>query len=145
MSFLNNTARNTLFASNDAKPAREDLPKAEFWVNIGYVVQAPSKETEGEIESKFVSLPMGIPLDTMEPLTIGNSRNGDWVNFQSARNDLLKELQEEAKSLAPGGEVVVGGEDGSLAIQIRRVNGAATIVAATENPYSRQSAGFLKQ
>jgi hypothetical protein len=51
----------------------EDRTKAEFWLNIGYSVEVVHENT-GEIESRFISLPTGIPLDTREKLTI-NSRN----------------------------------------------------------------------
>lgn len=109
-----------------------DLPKAQFWLNIGYLA--------GEAEdARFVSLPVGIPLDTMERLGTRSS-NADFAMFQAARNDLLDQLLEVSGKLAPGQDYVIPCEgDSGLAIQIRRVNeeqAAPTLGEA--NPYARR-------
>lgn len=120
-----------------ARP-NDDRPKAEFWMNIGYTSEI-AVESEGEetrYEKRFVSLPTGIPLDTQEKLQT-NSRNQIFAAFQGARNDLLDQVMEVAKTLAPGEEKIIG-EAGELQIQIRRVNGEAPQVAADANPFRRQ-------
>lgn len=85
-----------------------DRPQAQTWVNIGYMVNG-----------RFVNLPIGMPLDTMEPLA-ATGQNQDWVAFTTARNDLLKKLQALGDKLQPGEEVDVP----ILTIKIRKVNKA---------------------
>ena len=48
--------------SNAAAATAESKPKAQYWLNIGYVAN------EGTEDEKFISLPTGIPLDTQEHL-----------------------------------------------------------------------------
>lgn len=110
-----------------------DLPKAKVWLNVGYVAEG----VEEDGSDRFVSLPMGIPLDNMEKLPT-SSRNQSYAQFQAARNDLLDQLLEAAQSLAPGEDMVVGIGVG-LAIQIRRV-GDDRPEPATDNtnPFARQ-------
>ena len=112
----------------------DDRPKAEFWLNIGYSVEVADENT-GEIESRFISLTTGIPLDTQEKLTI-NSRNQMFAAFQGARNDLLDQIMDVAKMLAPGEEKIIG-EAGGLQLQVRRVNGEAPVVKLSRNPFRR--------
>lgn len=83
-----------------------DLPKAKTWLNIGYT-----------INGRFVNLPLGMPLDTMQPAA-ATGQNSDWVSFQTARNNLLQRLQNIGDNLQPGEEVDVP----VLTIKIRRVN-----------------------
>jgi hypothetical protein len=93
----------------------ERKPTAQFWLNFGYMV---ASTTEGE-DSRFVSLPMGIPLDTMDKVSV-RSQNQDYAQFQAARNDLLDQMLEAAGALQPGQDYVLEVE-GGLAVQIRRV------------------------
>ena len=92
-------------------------------------------ENTGEIESRFISLPTGIPLDTQEKLTI-NSRNQMFSAFQGARKDLLDQIMDVAKMLAPGEEKIIG-EAGGLQFQVRRVNGEAPVAKLSGNPFRR--------
>jgi hypothetical protein len=96
-----------------------DRPKAKIWLNIGY-------ETNG----RFVNLPIGTPVDTMEAAEI-RGQNEDWVKFQTARNNLLKALQALGTQLAPGQEIEVP----NLVIKLRRVN-ADLDVSKETNEYS---------
>jgi hypothetical protein len=119
-------------ASADA--GRADLPKAEFWLNVGYEVGEP-----GTDDYRFVSLPIGIPVDTMKPIEI-KTRNVEFGQFQSAQNDLLRQIQTKAAELAPGEAEVFG--EGPLKIQLRRVNDPVTAPAADDsNPYSQKLFG----
>lgn len=74
---------------------QQDRPKAEFWLNVGYVSDMKDEDTG---ENRFVSLAQGIPLDTTEDLNT-NSSNQMYAAFQSARNDLRDQLIEVAKEL----------------------------------------------
>lgn len=121
------------FGSTSNKPVAPaaiagDKPKAQFWLNIGY----DSGVTDEDGTSRFVSLPVGIPLDTQEKLPT-NSRNKDFGAFQAARNDLLDQLMELAHSMEPGEEQVL-----NLAIQIRRVNDTAPEASTTDNKFARK-------
>ena len=99
--------------------AVQDRPQAKIWLNIGY-----------EKNGKFVNLPVGIPVDTMEPAVI-RGQNEDWNKFQSARNNLLKALQQVGDELEPGAEIEVP----NLVIRVRRTNEAMSI-NDSDNEYS---------
>lgn len=113
-------------AGKNGRQSREDLPKAEFWLNIGYVSNV--KDDEGN--DKFISLPMGIPLDTQELLPT-NSRNVDYAQMQAARNNLHEQIMKIAAQLQPGDETHL-----NLVVQLRRVNEEAPAVDPANNPYA---------
>lgn len=109
---------------------RASQPKAQFWLNVGYYVD------EGTDDERFVSLPVGIPLDTMERVSTRSS-NIDFAQFQAARNDLLEQFQTLCSDLKPGDQHVIRCE-GGLSIQIRRVNDEAAAPAVDEtNRFAR--------
>ena len=109
-----------------ATTAKVDKPKAQFWLNIGYVAN------EGSDDEKFISLPTGIPLDTQEPLPT-NSSNADFRAMRCAQNDLLEQLIEYAQNLEPGEEGII-----NLQVQLRRVKAEAADIPADENKYARK-------
>lgn len=111
--------------------AKEDRPKAQFWLNLGYTVEV---ETTAGAEERFISLPLGIPLDTQEPEKT-NSKNKEWAMIQAARNALLEELKEYAQHLQAGEEQII-----QLQVQLRRVNDEAEIPEG-ENPFIRKVIG----
>lgn len=84
---------------------------AMLWLNVGYT---HTDEETGE--ETFISLPMGIPLDTMrvKPVT---GKNEDYRKMTEAKNQLLHQLVEYARSLDDGAEDIVS----DLQVQIRRV------------------------
>ena len=74
----------------------------------------------------------------MKPIEI-KSRNPQFAAFQSARNDLLEQVKARGAELQPGEEIVIGGENGSLAIQLRHVNDPVVAPAADEsNPFAKK-------
>ena len=87
------------------RQAQADRPAAKLWLNVGY-----------DANGRFVNLPVGIPVDTMELLPI-RGQNEEWAQFQSARNQLLKAIQEAGDNLEPGAEVEV-----KLTVKLRKVN-----------------------
>lgn len=115
--------------SNTGKGSKADLPKAQFWLNIGYPVELDTPEGT---EHRFVSLPMGIPLDTQEPLPT-NSRNVSYAQFSAARNDLHSQIMAVAAQLEPGEE-----KELNLVIQLRRVNEEQADVSPDNNPMVRK-------
>lgn len=122
MSSLFNLPANTNNNSNNT-PA-SDRPKAQVWLNVGYEVEVPAED--GSAEKVFVSLPMGIPVDTMEQARVNGTDR--WKQFQGARNDLLGQIQELAKGMTPGTEQTI-----NLKVQIRRVT--EDNAPATANPF----------
>lgn len=105
-----------------------DKPKAKFWLNIGYVAAGAGDDGE----DRFVSLPVGIPLDTMEHVAT-NSRSDSYREFQSARNDLLDQIMSVAAELAPGQD-----QELNLTIQLRRVAEEQAPVEAGNNRFARE-------
>ncbi len=128
-----------------SQTSNEDKPKAEYWLNVGYCVdvevEAATKGKPAVTERRFVSLPVGIPLDTME-LVPSNSRNANWAMFQTARNELRDDLLKgAAEALKPGDDMIIAGDaedPTSLCLQIRRVGGEIEPVATENNPFSRK-------
>ena len=117
-------------ASTTSEKPKKD--PAKFWLNVGYVSDV--KDEDGTF--RFVSLPMGIPLDTMDALKTRSS-NPAYAQFQAARNDLLAQIMEAAEGLAPGQDYVINAE-GGLAIQIRRVADEVEAPKTDEsNPFAR--------
>ena len=112
-----------------AGTAQDDRPKAQYWLNIGYQADGV---IEGEDTPRFISLPVGIPLDTMETLPT-NSRNQVYAMQQAARNDLMAQLIDHAQGLEPGQSTIV-----NLQIELRRVNEDAGPVDASHSPFARK-------
>ena len=117
----------------NAAPATPAKPKATIWLNAGYTTTVV---VDGVQEERFVNLPMGMPVDTMELLPT-NSRNQEFAQFRMAQNDLLNQIMELGKSMAPGEAKTI-----NLELQLRRVNDDVAPVASGNNPFAR--AGGLK-
>jgi hypothetical protein len=116
-------------AQTAAPAAPQDRPKAQWWLNLGYKVNYPVEG--GGTEERLVSLPVGTPLDTQEPIR-NNSKNPVYAEFVGARNHLLEQLMERAKQMKPG-EVI----DLDLVVQLRCVDDS-------ENTVVPQTNGFIK-
>lgn len=117
-----------------AAASRADLPKAEYWMNVG-VVQTIKLE-DGTSEERFLGLALGIPLDTMGKLAT-NQKNQAFAQFMAARNDLHEQFMDVARTLEPGGEIIVSMDStNGVAVQIRRVNGeVAEAKTDDSNPF----------
>ncbi len=122
---LSNEKQNSNNRQNNQRTNREDLPKAKLWLNIGY-----------EVNGKFINLPVGIPVDTMEPLPV-RGQNEEWVKIQTARNGLLKALIEAGSHLQPGEE-----KDVNLTIRLRRTS-EEMVVANADNEFSADLSNLL--
>ncbi len=118
-------------AARGRQTAAQDRPQAKLWLNVGYNVPQSYRNPEtGEMEDRFVNLPVGIPVDTMESLAI-RGQNADWATFQSSRNELLKALQAKGNELEPGEEVEV-----TLTVRLRRSKDAVEAVSTEDSPYT---------
>jgi hypothetical protein len=115
-------------ANTSGAGSRSDAPKAKIWLNVGYVAEGAGENGE----DRFVSLPVGIPLDTQDRVQT-NTRNADYNDFQAARNDLLDQLLAVATGLEPGEDAVL-----NLQIQMRRVSEERQSTTVTEgNKFAR--------
>ncbi len=104
---------------------------AQIWLNIGYTVKSA---VAGE-EDKFVSLPLGIAVDTQAHLAT-NSKNESFARFQQARNGLLDQLVELGKGLKPGEAKILAMGQNGLSIQLRRISDVAPELPAEGNPFA---------
>ncbi|UZV39791.1 hypothetical protein [Xanthomonas virus PB119] len=120
---------NTAAAGNGSNENRHLKPKAQVWINVGYEIDSTDKDGNAIVE--FISLPTGIPVDTMDSLP-ANQRDPYFQMKQQASNKLLDQVKARGAKLQPGEEVVIGAR-GSLQIQIRRVKAEAEIVDAGQN------------
>ena len=66
-------------------------PKAMKWLNIGYQVDVTDPET-GEVETVTVTLPVGLPIDTMAPRET-NSKSPKFRKLIAATNKLRDDLE----------------------------------------------------
>lgn len=105
-------------------PAERD--QSQYWMNLGYTAE----------DGRFVSLPYGLPLDSMSDIKI-SGQNEEWVALSNARNDLKAELLESAGQLQPGQEVIV-----HLEVRLRRINSQLHVDAAT-NPFKREKTPLI--
>ena len=118
-------AKTNTTAPRSGRQAAQDRPAAKLWLNVGY-----------DANGRFVNLPVGIPVDTMETLPI-RGQNEEWAQFQSARNDLLKAIQEAGDGLEPGAEVEV-----KLVVKLRKVNEEIE-VSKEDNPFAANLSALI--
>lgn len=123
----------TFGSKTAAAPKKDERPKSQFWLNIGYETDV----VDDNGENRFVSLATGIPLDNMERLQT-NSRNREFAAFQAARNDLYDQIMDVAKSLEAGESKIIATADNGLAIQIRRINEESVEIPADQNKFGRR-------
>lgn len=113
---------------------KEQRPKSQYWVNIGYNVEVPVVN-EGQpagTEERFVSLPVGLPLDIAQKTQI-KGNDPEFVAMQTARNDLLEQLMAVAEKLEPGEAREI-----NLVVQLRRINGEAPVIKSDANPFYKK-------
>lgn len=116
------------FGEGGKATAGQDRPKSQFWLNVGYVAEGEGKEGE----DAFVSLPVGMALDSQEKLST-NSSNAEFAQLQAARNDLLDQLLALAEGLEPGEAKVF-----QLDVQIRRVRNEVEVPTDATNKFARK-------
>ena len=122
MSIVRNPLFNTSSNNNNNEATQK---RSEFWVNVG----VPTGYTREDGSEYIITLPFGIPLDSMQYVQT-NSKNVEWTQFQQARNSLLDELRKAASELAPGEERKV-----SLIVTLRRTNEQVEATANTGNKF----------
>jgi hypothetical protein len=110
-------------------------PDAQTWCNVGYSVVV-DEVIDGKTQkvTKFVSLPGGIALDTMDPAQ-RRGNNADYNAFIDAKNNFMRQMQEAAAALAPGEEKIIG-DVGGIQIQLRRVSDKPEETPVDQNRYA---------
>ena len=111
-------------AGTAAPTAGNKKPAAKIWLNVGYTSVDP---TTGE--STFISLPLGIPLDTMEMKPVTGT-NEDYKQLLQAKNALLEMLQTVSAQVDSGGEEIIA----DLEVQMRRV-ATVDVPSVGDNPH----------
>jgi hypothetical protein len=114
--------------NNQQQAAAKDLPKSQIWINLGFTAEGAGAEGE----DVFVSLPYGLPLDSMEHVNT-KSKNADYSALQHARNDLLDQVKEASATLQPGESMLV-----TLEIQIRRIEEEVEEAPVANSKFARQ-------
>ena len=103
----------------------EEKVKSQLWVNVGYSI-----EVEGE--SVFISIPMGIPLESVKEL-VTNTRNVEFNQLNQARNQLLADILAASEDLESGESHVL-----ELEVQLRRIDKEADpLPTGSVNPFLR--------
>ena len=120
------------FGKNAPKSAAatvvEEKVKSQLWVNVGYSI-----EVEGE--QVFVSIPMGIPVDSIKELPT-NTRNAEFNLLNQARNQLLADITAASEDLESGESHVL-----ELEVQLRRIDKEVDpLPAGSSNPFLRKPA-----
>jgi hypothetical protein len=103
-----------------AEAGKAKMEAARYWINVGI-----------ERNGKFLSLPLGIPLDKLKAKPVP-STPGDFHNLRQAEAELWSEIEMLKASLSPGQEV-----DLDLTVRIRMTaEKEEKETAENLNPYS---------
>lgn len=103
----------------------EDKPKSQLWINVGYSVEVNGEQV-------FVSVPMGIPVDSIKELPT-NTRNSEYNLLNQARNQLLQDIVSASGDLESGESHVL-----ELEVQLRRIDKEPDpLPAGSTNPFLR--------
>ena len=74
---------------NTQTSAKEEKQQAMVYLNVGITIPMPN--AEGEVVDTFVSLPFGLPLDTMTKM-VARGNNAHWNAMVDLKNGLLEAL-----------------------------------------------------
>ena len=106
----------------------EEKVKSQLWINVGYSIEVNGEQV-------FVSIPMGIPVDSVKELPT-NTRNSDFNLLNQARNQLLADIAAASEDLESGESHVL-----ELEVQLRRVDKEVDpLPANSDNPFLRPKA-----
>lgn len=90
MAVMNNTSAASLISAALGGNAKtEEKKQAMVYLNIGITIPMPN--AQGEVVDTFVSLPFGLPLDTMTKM-VAKGNNAEWNSLVDLKNGLLEAL-----------------------------------------------------
>ena len=85
-----NSAASLIAAALGGKTeAKAEKQQAQIYLNIGITIPLPN--AQGEVVDTFVSLPFGLPLDTMSKM-VSKGSNAQWNAMVDLKNGLLEAL-----------------------------------------------------
>lgn len=85
-----NSAASLIAAALGGKTeAKAEKQQAQIYLNIGITIPLPN--AQGEVVDTFVSLPFGLPLDTMTKM-VSKGSNAQWNAMVDLKNGLLEAL-----------------------------------------------------
>lgn len=99
----------------------------QVYLNIGQTVDVP--QPDGSTAKEFVSIPVGISIDTMAPFK-ATGKDATWLAKVGIKNALLAQLQAFGENMDAGTSEMVEG----LEIQILRRQTPAEAPSAEDNP-----------
>ena len=108
---------------------------AQTYANIGLWMDV--NQDDGTVEQEFISMPLGIALDTQQPMT-SKSKSASWNHKVEIKNWILNTLQKDADKLSPGETEMVTG----LCIQLLRRNLVGEQADNGVNPMMAQLKGL---
>lgn len=106
--------------------AKEEKQQAMVYLNVGITIPMPN--AEGEVVDTFVSLPFGLPLDTMTKM-VAKGNNAQWNAMVDLKNGLLEALT----TLGNAQEAGTGKVLPKLEVQIFHRKEASEPAAASAN------------
>jgi hypothetical protein len=115
----------------------QEREKTQSWLNIGFT------STDSNGDDVFISLPLGLAIDTMKPSNVPN-KDSDYRDMTIAKNELLDQLQKLIAGMEPGQTEIIE----TLQIQVRRVDEAAQEEGPSDrNPHlsNLSRLGFTKK
>lgn len=103
--------------------------KAEYWLNIGRVLQLHMEDQNGNVTvvPNFLSLPSGVPLERQEKQPVTSS-NIEFARMNAGKNAMIDQLWEVARTLRPGEF-----RDLTLTVRLSRVNAEKPDLSYPEN------------
>ena len=108
---------------------------AQTYANIGLWMDV--NQDDGSVEKEFISMPLGIALDTQQPM-VSKSKSASWNHKIEIKNWILNTLQKDADKLSPGETEMVTG----LCIQLLRRNLVGEQADNGVNPMMAQLKGL---
>ena len=127
MAVMNQESAASLIAAaigGNTSAKEEKKAAAMIYLNIGITIPLPNQQ--GEMVDTFVSLPFGLPLDTMTKM-VAKGNNQEWNQLVDLKNGLLEALTKLGNTQEPGTGKVLP----KLECQIFHRKEASTEPAAT--------------
>jgi len=125
-----------IFKNETDATSSNDRTPSQFWMNIGITI--PIQKEDGSVEDTHVSLPVGLPLDSMEEQAV-KGKSKDWRNLVQAKNGLLRHVKMVAEGLESGDAVVLD----KFTVELRRTPAAQSSEPSIDNPLIGQLSAVL--
>lgn len=101
-----NSAASLISAALAGNTAAKEEKKAAAMVYLNVGITIPLPNQQGEMVDTFVSLPFGLPLDTMSKM-VAKGNNQEWNQLVDLKNGLLEALTKLGNTQEPGtGKVI---------------------------------------